>query len=85
MWMTLPVDVLGLVAQAVDQDAAADGAVRTGVAGFGSARQLELAHLRQRIVGREAQHRQAGSAQSAGADFEELPSGDLHFFASLSM
>src|SRR5262249_7871394 len=42
----LGLGVLGLVAQAVHDDAASDSAIRAGIARLGGARELEIAHFR---------------------------------------
>src|SRR5450631_3496312 len=75
--------VFRLVAQAVHDQAAAHRAVRAGVAGLGTAGQLELAHLRQRIVWRKAQHGNTGASQSGSTNLEKRSSCHPHFHTSL--
>src|SRR5262249_50670431 len=74
----LGLGVLGLVAQAVHDHAAAHGAVRAGVARLGGARQLEVADLREDRLRREPHHREAGSAEPCRANLEELPAVHVH-------
>ena len=77
----LGLDVLGGIAEGVDEDAATDRAVRTGVAGLHRPRELVGTHLGQRHLGREPQGRQARRAYPSRADLEELAPGCLHDFS----
>src|SRR3989475_12260626 len=70
--------ILGLVAEAVHQETAADRAVRTGVACLRGACQLVLAHLGKHLVRRESQYPKTRCAESGCTDcteLEELTSG----------
>ena len=69
-------DVLGLVAQRVDDDAAAHRAVGAGGAGLGGARDLQLAQLR--IGGRQVEAENGGGRAADGRDFQEVPAISLH-------
>src|SRR6184192_117427 len=75
--------ILGLVAEAVHQETAADRAVRAGVACLRGACQLVLAYLGKHLGSRESQYREARCAESGCTDsgcpdcteLEELTSG----------
>src|SRR5712692_12039224 len=73
--------ILGLVAEAVHKDTAADRAVRTGVACLRGACQLVLAYLGKHLGRRESQYREAREARCAESgctdctELEELTSG----------
>src|SRR3989442_13673440 len=70
--------ILGLVAEAVHQEAAADRAVWTGVACLRGACELIFAYLGKHLVRRESQCREARCAESGCTDcteLEELTSG----------
>ena len=62
-------DVLGLVPEGVDDDAARDGAVRAGAPRFGGPGDLELAHFRPGFFEIEAQ----GHTPPDGGGLEESP------------
>ena len=70
-------DVARLVAERVDDDAAADRAVRAGRSRLGRARDLQLADLGQRRCEIEPQHRQGDAAGSCVPD--ELTTCRGHF------
>src|SRR6266704_16339 len=70
--------ILGLVAEAVHQETAADRAVRTGVTCLRGACQLVLAYLGKHLGRRESQYPKARCAESSCTDcteLEELTSG----------
>ena len=69
--------VLRVVAEAVHQDAATDGAVRTGVAGFGGARQLVLTDFGERGRRREAHQGQTRSGEGSASHLQELAPGHV--------
>ncbi len=73
-------DVLGLVAQRVDDHAAAHGAVGAGGTGLGGARDLQLAHLG--VGGGEVEAEDRGADTSDSAEFQEVPAGEIHRPAS---
>src|SRR4051812_30873826 len=75
-------DVLRLVAQRVDEHAAADGAVRAGRAGFSGAGDLQLAQLC--VGGSQVEAEDRGGRPSNRADFEEVPAGESHPSTSLT-
>src|SRR2546427_12692343 len=60
--------ILGLVAEAVHKETAADRAVRTGVACLRGAFQLVLAYLRKHFVRRESHYAEARCAESGCTD-----------------
>ena len=69
-------DVARSIAERVDDDAAADRAVRAGRSRLGGARDLQLAHLRQRRREVEAQHRHGDAAN--GCSLEKVPAAGIH-------
>ncbi|MPN35062.1 hypothetical protein SDC9_182556 [bioreactor metagenome] len=71
--------VLGAVAQAVHQNAAADRAIGAVVARLGGAEQLVLADFRLGGGRRHAERDEAGTAQAGRRNLEKLPSIDVHF------
>src|SRR2546422_8833459 len=83
IWIALDVNdlgrsILGLVAEAVHQETAADRAVRTGVACLRGACQLVLAHLGKHLGRREYQYPKDRCAESSCTyctRLEELRSG----------
>src|ERR1700693_5555620 len=70
--------VLCLIAEAIHDDAAANGAVRAGVACLGGARQLEVTRLSQHRLWRKAEQRKARSTESGRAGLEKLPTVHIH-------
>ena len=73
MWMMSGLRVLGVVAQAVDQDAAGDRAIGAGVAGFGRRRQLERPDRRGQRLARRAKAKSAetGCRQTGAGELDE--------------
>ncbi|MNT14512.1 hypothetical protein D3C72_1495210 [compost metagenome] len=72
-------NVLGRIPLAVHDQAAADGAIWTGVTGFFGMRQLEVTHLlgEGRCRG-HAQRSQARASKANSGDLEELPTVEIH-------
>ena len=70
--------VLCLVAEAVHDDAATNGAVRARVACLGGAGQLEVTSLSKHRLWRKAEQRKARSTESGRAGLEKLPTVHVH-------
>src|SRR3981189_1270705 len=64
--------ILRAIAEAVHENATGDRTIRTGVAGLGGARELELAYFGERCSGGEPEQHQARTGQRGACYFKEF-------------